>query len=386
MKKWNKVYFYCYNSYGYVEKKKVINIIEGTKENHNITIYPTSNEKYIALTNYNGGYELIENNGILHNHYSKWIMNVNIDYFYANSKNTQINVDIVRERNGAHEFGHILGLRDVDNNCSASNSTNHHQEIIMGYGSPMIARSQNITYKDIAGVAITRGFHTDSDHKWMFKASDSSSGNYKLICSVCNCVKFVSTLEEYSYDIYGACNNNHSLSSSNMMAVASYETTDYYKCRYCRYVAQYDSNIEQNYTYTSTGYTNHLISNNVVGLSYQYYESHTTDTYCNKCDFIHDHNFNLYRKYDSLQHKVSCVCGKFILQGHAIKFGDTRCIVCGELLSNTGTIILSQTIKVSKNGSKLLSNGIIVLVEADLELYFKGELEFNNFNHNVTKK
>ena len=87
-----------------------------------------------------------------------------------------------------------------------------------------------------------------------------------------------------------------------------------------------------------------------------------------------------------LSREVSCVCGKFILQGHAIKFGDTRCIVCGELLSNTGTIILSQTIKVSKNGSKLLSNGIIVLVEADLELYFKGELEFNNFNHNVTKK
>ena len=71
---------------------------------------------------------MIENNGILHNHYSKWIMNVDIDYFYANSKNTQINADIVRERNGAHEFGHILGLRDVDNNCSASNSTNHHQD------------------------------------------------------------------------------------------------------------------------------------------------------------------------------------------------------------------------------------------------------------------
>ena len=137
-------------------------------------------------------------------------MNVNVDYFYVNSTNTQSEVEFVHARNGAHEFGHVLGLRDVDDNCSASNITNHHQEILMGYGSPMLNRSQNITYKDIAGVAITRGFHTDDDHKWMTDTIISSSG-IKMVCSICNAVKYVTSLSGYDYVILGSCNNNHLL-------------------------------------------------------------------------------------------------------------------------------------------------------------------------------
>lgn len=39
MKKWNNVYFYSNNG-DYYTKKKIVNIIEGTEENHNVSIRP----------------------------------------------------------------------------------------------------------------------------------------------------------------------------------------------------------------------------------------------------------------------------------------------------------------------------------------------------------
>ena len=36
MKKWNNVYFYSHNSDGSITKNKIINIVEGTADNHNL--------------------------------------------------------------------------------------------------------------------------------------------------------------------------------------------------------------------------------------------------------------------------------------------------------------------------------------------------------------
>ena len=69
----------------------------------------------------------------------------------------------------------------------------------------------SVLYKDIAGVAITRGFHTDNDHKWL-NCGLQSDGNYKLVCSICNGVKQVTSLSGYTYETYGACNNRHTVS------------------------------------------------------------------------------------------------------------------------------------------------------------------------------
>ena len=40
MKKWNNVYFYSYNYNGTVKKCKLIEVVEGTAFDHNLTIYP----------------------------------------------------------------------------------------------------------------------------------------------------------------------------------------------------------------------------------------------------------------------------------------------------------------------------------------------------------
>ena len=280
MKKWNNVYFYSYDDNGILNKHKIINIVEGTATDHNLTIYPVTGKDFIAATSPIGTMDEIESGTVSHRHYSKWEMEVNIDYFYVHGTYTQTYIDLVRERNGAHEFGHVLGLRDVDssNLCNATTSVQHHHELLMGYGSPMADRSSDITYKDIAGVAITRGLHTDSDHKWL-NCGLQSNGKYKLLCSICNGIIEVSSLSGYTYETYGACGSNHNLSDGNMIAVASYGTKDYYKCEYCRYVAPFDSNVTQNYTKTNYNSYFHKYVNNVNGLNYTFYEEH--DPYYN---------------------------------------------------------------------------------------------------------
>ena len=54
MKKWNNVYFYSYNDDGVLTKHKIINVVEGTALDHNLSIYPVSGSDYVAATNYIG--------------------------------------------------------------------------------------------------------------------------------------------------------------------------------------------------------------------------------------------------------------------------------------------------------------------------------------------
>ena len=227
MKKWNNVYIYSYDSKGNIEKNKVINIVEGTFTDHNLTIYPTNGWDSTAHVDFINQETVSNDNGVTHSHGSSWRMTVNVDDLYYGGNQTDDVVDVLRERTGAHEIGHILGLRDIDTGRCGFGGTQHHEELLMGYGEKAWLRQTEITYKDLAGVAITRGFHTDADHKWL-NEGQQSDGTYKLRCSLCNGVRYVANLNGYVYDMYNACNGNHELSDGNMMAVASYGTSDYY--------------------------------------------------------------------------------------------------------------------------------------------------------------
>lgn len=369
MKKWNNVYFYSYDDNGILNKHKIINIVEGTATDHNLTIYPVTESGSIATTFTVGTAEKIGSGTVSHSHYSKWKMDVNIDWFYVHGDYTQAVIDFVRERNGAHELGHVLGLRDLDSNnlCNANSDKAHHHELLMGYGSPMLARSSDITYKDIAGVAITRGLHTDDDHKWL-NCGLQSNGKYKLLCSICNGIKETYGLSGYTYETYGACGNNHALSAGNMMAVASYGTKDYYKCKYCRYVAPFDSNVTQNYSKTNYNVYFHKCTNNVNGLNYTFYEEHDPYVYI-----------------DKYYHRRNCSCGMGVQIGqHTISASDVTggyfapCMGCGYLLDlrddNYNTI--ASITQVSINGSYILPSGIVVLVDEDIQAYLDGTLVF----------
>ena len=303
-------------------------------------------------------------------------MDVNIDAFYDDSDFalrmgfSGADITLLKAYTGAHETGHVLGLLDLDNDnlCNADNSGWHHHEVLMGYGNPTSQRSANITYKDIAGVAITRGFHTDSDHKWL-NCGLQSDGKYKLVCSICNGVKNVSSLSGYTYNTYGACGNNHSLSSGNMMAVASYGNKDYYKCEYCRYVAPFDSNVTQNYTKTYQGNNIDKYVNTVSGLEYTFYQEHT-------------HSYHYEWKSEG-RHTASCECGSYVTESHTAvpgSFGGPTgygiCMYCHGRVSMGTLLSVPEGLAHTDNGSYILPNGNIILVEEDVEAYLAGTLEF----------
>ena len=403
MKKWNNVFFYSYDkNTGNIVKNKLINVVEGTENSHNLTIYPKGGVTgTVAETGVSGGLTLP--NGRDHNHWYTWRMNVYVNYFYEHDQFDSDYVNAVRERNGAHELGHVLGLLDVDKWCSEyiDEDNYHHHEILMGYGSPMSARSVDITYKDIAGVAITRGFHTDEDHKWL-SCGLQSDGTYKLLCSICNGVKYVNSLTGYSYVTYGTCNGNHALTSVNMMAVASYGNKDYYKCKYCRYVAPFSDNVEQDYSSTPvTGGTHHICANNVTGLSYSFLEEHTwVSGVCSGCDYEHPHTYvsgvctgcgyahphtYTYKYKTGILHTKTCVCGLTSTERHFVNSSQiidgryATCLGCKMMLDlsiDNPTILPTAASKVSVNGSYILPNGIVVLVEEDIEAYMNGTLVF----------
>ncbi len=372
MKKWNNVYFYSYNIDGNVVKNKIINIVEESENDHNISIYPSPGTfGIVALTDVVSGMEVIETGDIYHKHFNNWSMTVMVDYFYEHDNFTTSYVNALKEYTGAHEVGHVLGLRDVDMLCGTITDSAHHHEILMGYGEPIEARSQNITYKDIAGVAITRGFHTDADHKWLY-CGVQTNGLYKLLCSVCNGKIEVNNLNGYNYDLYNSCNGNHLLSSGNMMAVASYGDKDYYKCKYCKYVAPFSSIVSQNYSLEIYSDSLHKYTNTVTGLTYSFFEEHL---------------YNVWQPLNSAKHIRTCECGVLgtATGNHFIRLEDSGkpfapCVACGYLINRDDIVIVKPEAitQVSLNGSYILPNGIGVLVEEDIEAYLNGTLVFYN--------
>lgn len=364
MEKWNNVYFYKFEANGSISKYKLANIEEGTQNNYNVEV-KVENSNLTATIDTVHKVEIEDDSHIRHYHATYW------EITYRYNLNETLN-DHHLSRVGAHEIGHVLGLKDVDfyeEGTSEYDEQNfHHEEILMGYRAHKNNIHQsNITYKDLVGVAITQGFHTDNDHSWML-----DNARNKLICSICNGVKDVNSLSDYTYVSFNSCQNNHDLSSNNLMAVASYGNLDYYKCKYCRYVAPFENLVNQEYTYSSNNTSTHYVINQVNGLEYT---------------FLEQHNFGApYTKRNDTTHYSTCQeCNTRTLKPHVVISGQSICIHCGGTINN-GFVGINSTIAykaVTNNGSYILENGIIVLVEDDLQSYLDGTLIFNDVNSSI---
>lgn len=368
--KWNNIYFYA-NSLGpVITKKKLVNIIEGSSANHNVLIHPEK-EAYMSKP---GSYAEAGANGspsfqvtqqsIQHLHYDNWNIALNLE---STGINTTSNYYYLN-RIGAHEFGHVLGLRDIDD---VEGYAYHHNELLMGYSTlPILMRQSEITYKDLVGAAITRGYHTDSDHQWIYDPDSSYVGSYKLICSICNGIKYVNSLNGINYVYYKVCLDEHDLSDGNMFAVASYKKRDYYKCKYCKYVAPFEDRVQQNYSTTQYNTLYHLATNQVTGLNYSFYQSHLYN--------------DSYIWFSYTQHRAICECGSGHMSAHAISSESLNpgsqyayCLLCGGLASIGITPLSTNELPNTPNGSYILPNGVVVLAEDDYEAYFNDALVFN---------
>ena len=399
--KWNNVYFYKQSSLNRISKHKLVSISEGTLSNHNLVIYPEGyNAMYgnYAICSYSEDESIYIGfqNGVEHYHTSNWTIRLRLSDHLTQSDES----DFVLNMTGAHEFGHALGLKDVDH-CENMNHANyHHEEILMGYSkyeqnnNNVMHRQSEITYKDLIGAAITRGYHTDLDHKWMLHSC--SNNEYKIICSICNGVKYVSSLDGIDYVDYKDCNDEHDLADGNMFAVASYGSSDYYKCKYCRYVAPFTAIVEQDYDYEEYSNTQHLVTNQIEGLEYSFYEDHTFDTThtCTLCDAQYAHSYtHHYENYSLTLHKAYCECGAYDLTPHATSLMNSYfynghlyapCMFCGALvdLGGTGPIVPGQGLNdlmVTDNGSYIMPNGIYVIIEEDLEAFLNSALIFHPY-------
>jgi hypothetical protein len=107
--------------------------------------------------------------------------------------------------------------------------------------------------------------------------------------------------------------------------------------------------------------------------------------FCQLCDAPHTHDYSdHYIPKTNSTHISYCICGSTSIQPHVVSAGAFSsgnkyaiCLACGGT-ATTG-IILHQAIGKlprSENGSFILPNGVIVLVDEDIEAYFDGRLEF----------
>lgn len=94
-----------------------------------------------------------------------------------------------------------------------------------------------------------------------------------------------------------------------------------------------------------------------------------------------------YLQYSSTKHKAYCTCGNFVLRHHAVSSSATGrykpCVDCGYLVDTYSDIVIvgplgTNDLLMTNNGSYILSNGIIVLVDEDIDGYLTGSLIFYN--------
>ncbi len=116
---------------------------------------------------------------------------------------------------------------------------------------------------------------------------------------------------------------------------------------------------------------------------------------CRTCNYkkqIKEHNYQ-YVWLNYRQHNSMCDCGYIKSEGHAVSINYIKpgqkypiCMICNGPASvgfiNTASIYTSSS---SKNGSYILSNGVVVLVDADVEAYLNGTLKFDYQNILIEK-
>ena len=139
-----------------------------------------------------------------------------------------------------------------------------------------------------------------------------------------------------------------------------------------------------------------LNANQTIYLRVRGYNQDVNGSYSISVTYTHTHHYNDHYAIHSLtHHKAYCLCGDYILKTHAAdythaytSFGHlfAPCIDCGAAvdIGGNGPIIPSQGLgefMVTDNGSFILANGVLIIVEDDLESYLNGTLVFHPANN-----
>ena len=104
--------------------------------------------------------------------------------------------------------------------------------------------------------------------------------------------------------------------------------------------------------------------------------------------YTHYHEYNYrYLIKDTRTHYAVCECGEVKEQGHAVLQNSKVCILCGgrvEMAFQPLDVNLNSVL-ITKNGSYFSSDGIIILVESDIDEFYNGCLIFYKKEENSIK-
>ncbi len=144
---------------------------------------------------------------------------------YSNN-NIGYNVDTV-----VHEFGHVLGLADLDSRNSVDYGTH---KTLMGYsrGTTSATLSKAIKYQDVQGIAVSTGRHVCQNSHFMRYVKVGSE--YRHICFYCDRIDNRTSIISGSEAIGADCgNNNH-----DYKLMVSCGESSWVKCTKCYKVVE----------------------------------------------------------------------------------------------------------------------------------------------------
>ena len=256
-----------------------------------------------------------------------------------------------------------------------------------------------------------------------------SSGFYGIIYSY--------NMYNGDYNIISNITDDQNFTKNIYLEASENVVNKYYLKTHFNKINIYDINISTTVTrqhmynnhYESVSYTQHKV---YCDCGDSIIENHTiSGGRCTKCNETHTHEYTAHYKQNSIStHKAYCECGEYILSDHSFNSSSGSCLLCGaphthdytyRYVNATKTMHRSYCIcganclqphvvesgsfssgnkyalciackalvtigmsyhqsigelPHSENGSFILPDGIIVLVDEDIEAYFNGTLEF----------
>lgn len=264
-----------------------------------------------------------------------------------------------------HEFGHMIGLQDLDMN---NNPWTHIS--LMGY----VRTNVGLHYQDIQGLAVANNKHRFHDYRrYWYK-----NGIYTYVCFYCDASDFVLTSWSGGSHLLESANCTHEYE-----LLAKSQDKHWYKCTKCYKVETSTHAYTHSYEQVNASKHNEycVCGNSIV--NYHDFEFCS----CTKCNYFKGHSYDHSYSWVSYRmHSAECCCGEVTTQGHAVASGSynsgqryATCLLCGGL-AEMGfvqiTINSSAVTKVTIKGSFILPNGVIVLEDEDLDAYLNGTLVF----------
>ena len=210
--------------------------------------------------------------------------------------------------------------------------------------------------------------------------------------------------EEYGYTIFKnatiidfTSEHSHSDNYGVTTITNNVPNTEYYCYDDCRILTYKDLHSYVNHyePYISTQHKAYCECGEYITQDHNYSYTDITDTHhtatcvCGLNEEPEEHYIHHYARNNSLTHYVYCECGESKLSAHVVSSGSggilTKkiCIFCGEIVDKGLSIITSLQLAHTENGSYIRPDGIIVLVDEDIEAYLNGELIFYNSSENL---